>query len=106
MAFYQIRDENRAKLKISYSCGHRVSKSARYDDTLNNSPSHGAYTCACTESSSVLFEYLKLLCRSHVSVKLCGILSNVHTICFHFFSQISIQSKVQSAFCSSTGHLE
>ena len=33
-AFYQIRDENRAKLKISYSCGHRVSKSARYDTTL------------------------------------------------------------------------
>ena len=27
LAFYQIRDENRAKLKISYSCGHRVSKS-------------------------------------------------------------------------------
>ena len=24
LAFYQIRDENRAKLKISYSCGHRV----------------------------------------------------------------------------------
>ena len=34
LAYYQIRDENRAKLKISYSCGHRVSKSARYDDTL------------------------------------------------------------------------
>ena len=29
LAFYQIRDENHAKLKISYSCGHRVSKSAR-----------------------------------------------------------------------------
>ena len=52
---------------------------------INNSPSHGAYTCACTESRSVLFEYLKLLCSSHVSVKLCGILSNVHTICFYFF---------------------
>ena len=36
LAFYQIRDENRAKLKISYSCGHRVSKSARYDATLRN----------------------------------------------------------------------
>ena len=35
LAFYQIRDENRAKLKISYSCGHRVSKLARYDATLN-----------------------------------------------------------------------
>ena len=34
LAFYQIRDENRAKLKISYSCGHRVSKSARYDATF------------------------------------------------------------------------
>ena len=34
LAFYQIRDENRANLKISYSCGHRVSKSARYDATL------------------------------------------------------------------------
>ena len=34
LAFYQIRNENRAKLKISYSCGHRVSKSARYDATL------------------------------------------------------------------------
>ena len=34
LAFNQIRDENRAKLKISYSCGHRVSKSARYDATL------------------------------------------------------------------------
>ena len=33
LAFNQIRDENRAKLKISYSCGHRVSKSARYDAT-------------------------------------------------------------------------
>ena len=36
LAFYQIRDENRAKLKISYSCGHRVSKSARYDATLSS----------------------------------------------------------------------
>ena len=35
LAFYQIRDENRAKLKNSYSCGHRVSKSARYDATFN-----------------------------------------------------------------------
>ena len=34
LAFYQIREENRAKLKISYSCGHCVSKSARYDATL------------------------------------------------------------------------
>ena len=34
LAFYQNRDENRAKFKISYSCGHRVSKSARYDATL------------------------------------------------------------------------
>ena len=38
LAFYQIRDENRAKLKISYSCGHRVSKSARYDATLTSKP--------------------------------------------------------------------
>ena len=40
LAFYQIRDEKRAKLKISYSCCHRVSKSARYDATLSkqNSP--------------------------------------------------------------------
>ena len=38
LAFYQIRDENRAKLKNSYSCGHRVSKSARYDATLNEHP--------------------------------------------------------------------
>ena len=30
LAFYLIRDENRAKFKFSYSCGHRVSKSARY----------------------------------------------------------------------------
>ena len=37
---------------------------------VNNSPSHGAYTCTCTESRRVLFEYLKLLCSSHVSVKL------------------------------------
>ena len=37
LAFYQTRDENRAKLKISYSCGHRVSKSARYDATLRTS---------------------------------------------------------------------
>ena len=35
LAFYQIRDENRAKLKNSYSCGHRVSKSARYDATCS-----------------------------------------------------------------------
>ena len=34
LAFYQIRNENRAKLKISYSCGYRVSKLARYDATL------------------------------------------------------------------------
>ena len=57
---------------------------------VNNSPSHGAYTCTCTESRSVLFEYLTLLCSSHVSVKLCGILSNVHTICFHFFLNLYI----------------
>ena len=36
LAFYQIHEENRAKLKISYSCGHRVSKSARYDATLKD----------------------------------------------------------------------
>ena len=36
LAFYQIREENRAKLKISYSCDHRVSKSARYDATFRN----------------------------------------------------------------------
>ena len=36
LAFYQISEENRAKLKISYSCGHRVSKSARYDATLKH----------------------------------------------------------------------
>ena len=35
LAFYQIREENRAKLKISYSCGHRVLKSARYDATCS-----------------------------------------------------------------------
>ena len=34
MAFYQIHDENHAKLKISYSCGHLVPKLARYDATL------------------------------------------------------------------------
>ena len=34
IGFLPIREENRAKLKISYSCGHRVSKSARYDATL------------------------------------------------------------------------
>ena len=32
--FYQVPDENRAKFKISYSCGHRVLKSARYDTML------------------------------------------------------------------------
>ena len=37
LAFYHIREENRAKLKISYSCGHRVSKSARYDATFSES---------------------------------------------------------------------
>ena len=36
--FYQIRDENHAKFKISYSCGHRVSKSARYDASINIAP--------------------------------------------------------------------
>ena len=44
LAFYQIREENRAKLKISYSCGHRVSKSARYDATLTIC-FHGISTC-------------------------------------------------------------
>ena len=34
LAFYQIRDENRAKFNISYSCGHHVSKSARYDASI------------------------------------------------------------------------
>ena len=34
LAVYKIRDENRAKFKISYSCGHRVSKSVRYDATF------------------------------------------------------------------------
>ena len=33
--FYQIRDENQAKFKISYSCSHRVPKSARYDACIN-----------------------------------------------------------------------
>ena len=35
LAFYQIRDENRVKFKNSYSCGHRVSKSVRYDATVS-----------------------------------------------------------------------
>ena len=53
LAFYQIREENRAKLKISYSCGHRVSKSARYDATyFNNILLHKIHvskyeTCTC-----------------------------------------------------------
>ena len=67
--------------------GIHISKARSNALFVNNSPSHGAYTCTCTESRSVLFEYLKLICSSHVSVKLCGILSNVHTICFHFFSK-------------------
>ena len=33
--FFQICDENRAKFKISYSCGLRVSKSARYDASIS-----------------------------------------------------------------------
>ena len=65
---------------------------------VNNSPSHGAYTCTCTETRSVLFEYLTLLCSSHVSVKLCGILSNVHTICFHFFSKFIYSQKYNQLF--------
>ena len=44
LAFYQIREENRAKLKISYSCGHRVSKSARYDATLKDNDQEMAQT--------------------------------------------------------------
>ena len=51
LAFYQIREENRAKLKISYSCGHRVSKSARYDATLNN---------VITDARNVYFCFQKL----------------------------------------------
>ena len=39
LAFYRIHDENRAKLKIPYSCGYLVSKSARYDATLTNNMS-------------------------------------------------------------------
>ena len=70
--------------------GIHIIKSRNNALFVNNSPSRGAYTCACTESRSVLFEYLKLLCSSHVSVKLCGILSNVHTICFHFFPNFYI----------------
>ena len=34
IGFLPIRDENRAKFKISYSCGHRVSKSARSDASI------------------------------------------------------------------------
>ena len=51
---------------------------------VNNSPSHGAYTCTCTESRSVLFDYLKLLCSSHVrvSVKLSGILFTLSAFIF------------------------
>ena len=36
LAFYQIRDENLAKFKISYSCGYRVSKSASSDAGIND----------------------------------------------------------------------
>ena len=50
LAFNQIREENRAKLKISYSCGHRVSKSARYDATLKLS----LYCSDCPKSWSFL----------------------------------------------------
>ena len=38
--FYRIRDENRAKFKISYSCGHRVPKSARNDAGININPEY------------------------------------------------------------------
>ena len=51
LAFYQIRDENRAKLKISYSCGHRVSKSARYDATFMK-------TCPCNKQR--FFSHVKI----------------------------------------------
>ena len=65
---------------------------------VNNSPSHGAYTCTCTELRGVLFEYLKLLCSSNVSVMLSGMLSNVHTICFHFFFKFLYSQKYNQLF--------
>ena len=62
LAFYQIRDENRAKLKISYSCGHRVSKSARYDATLNK----GIFTVAMAFRS---FDYCFSSCHNTTQAK-------------------------------------
>ena len=40
LAFYQIRDENREKFKLSYSCVHRVSKWARYDASIKDRERH------------------------------------------------------------------
>ena len=56
LAFYQIRDENRAKFKISYLCGPRVPKTARYDASITESTDtihHQDYTHAlmCQNSS-------------------------------------------------------
>ena len=51
LAFYQIRDENRAKFKISYSCGHRVSKSARSDASINNTEHADTHTASYTEAA-------------------------------------------------------
>ena len=51
-AFYQIRDENRAKLKNSFSCVHRVSKSARYDATLSECYDFSIWRSICVMTGS------------------------------------------------------
>ena len=67
--FHQIRDENRAKFKLSYSCGHRVSKSARYDATLTVSFSQTSIlTCI-----SILMYYVCVEgCDIHRHKTFCG----------------------------------
>ena len=66
-AFYQIREENRAKLKISYSCGHRVSKSARYDATLR--PSHTEHGWA--HGSNTVYSVIHGLTGTSIELQPC-----------------------------------
>ena len=44
LAFYQIRDENGAKFKISYSCGLCMPKLARCDASINDMYNNEIYT--------------------------------------------------------------
>ena len=98
LAFYQIREENRAKLKISYSCGHRVSKSARYDATLKVFRPGLIHTCYfCFSHMSCIMRKLDFcLCENRGADQRCSNCTADQRLSFRHTDSTLLKCKISS----------